>query len=706
VVTSLFCGLPVRVRRPSIWNIFGGLLLSLSITTVAQSPSDNDSVLKKHYDLAQNFQTSGNFGEAASQYRIFIADALAELAIQSASAENYRKAAPLFDEALRLAPQSPGLRVRYAQAALAADDLLRTRTLTEGIIRDYPGNTKALAKANLLLGRALLKLNDEAAARSSFEAAVALDPNFENGYALAIACLDRDDGASAAKIFAEMVAGLGDTAALHIEIGRAYLNSDFQQEASAEFKKAIAIDDEFPGAHYALAVDYLTIGGDAKLAEANSELEAELKLSPNDASTHSQLGNIALRQHRYSDAERELKQATSLNASDPGPFFYLGQLYSETNRREAAIAAFSQSIALTKDPSSNRYQVQKSHYLLGRLLIQSGQMEAAKKEMQLSSELLKRSLGKDRGRLAGELGWAEPADAADTTLLNTSPGQLSSHQAEAAASLADFETRIAPAIADSYNNLGVIDASNRSTEEALTSFEHAYEWNPGITGLDVNLGLAASRSGRYEQSISPLSRALRSNPTNFELRSGLAVSLFNTKDFSGVLTVLGSATDQTAESAQLAYIYAASLVKTGNIDAGMKRLLAIEQVNPQLANVHTTLGEGYALHKDYARAVAQLQTSIRLNPDNAMAHSLLGSIELNLGELHRAIQSLEMATKLDTNDKESHRLLASAYRKDHRAPDAEREQAIFDTLGKGNAAHVPVTLRERCTSDGSDCSPQ
>jgi tetratricopeptide (TPR) repeat protein len=666
----------------------------LRIIAIAQSPSDSDSILKQHYDLAQQFQTAGNFGEAASQYRIFIADALAEMALQSANIEDYHKAAPLFDEALRLAPQSPGLKIRYAQAALAADDLLRTQTLTESILRDYPGNRKALAKAHLLLGRALLKMNHETAARAHFEAAVGLEPNFENGYALAIACLDHDDGASAAKIFAEMIAGLGDTAALRIEIGRAYLNSDFQQEAIPEFKKAIITDSQFPGSHYALAVAYLTIGGDRNLAEANSELEAELKLSPNDASTHEQLGNIALRQHRHSDAERELKQAISLNANDPGAFFYLGQLFSETNRRDEAIASFRQSISLTKDPASNRYQVQKSHYLLGRLLIQSGQTEAAKKEMQLSSELLKRSLSRDRDRLAGELEETATPAAHDTTPINATSGQLSSRQAEAAAYLAAFERRIAPAIADSYNNLGVVAASNRSMDEALASFEHAYEWNPAIAGLDVNWGLAASRSGRYAEAISPLSRAILTNPTDAELRSGLSVSLFKTEDFPGVLKVLESATDQITASPQLAYIYAASLVKTGNTNAGMKRLLALEQADPQLADTHTTLGEGYALQKDYAHAIPQLLTSIKLKPGDAAPYFILGSIELERGEVHQAIHSLELATKLNPDAKESHGLLASAYRKGRREPDAEREQAIYEVLCKSDSAHVAIALHQ------------
>ena len=484
---------------------------------VAVAQAGGASVLKQHYDQAQHAQAAGSFVEAARQYRIFIADALAELALEAVTAGAYPKAAPLFDEALALAPNSPGLKIRYAQAALAAGDAARTRTLAEGVLRDFPDNTKADAKAQLLLGRALSRMNQEQEARQHFEAAVALDPSFEDGYALAIACLDLNDGEGADRIFHEMIAGLGDTAPLRVEIGRAYLNSDFQQKAAPEFERAIALDPKLPGAHYSLAVAELTAGGDDRLKQARVELEAELKLSPNDAATHAQLGNIALQEHRPADAERELKQAEALDPTDPNGSFYLGQLYAEMGRTPEAIAAFERTIALTKDPAYNRYQVQKAHYQLGRLLLQTGKQDDGRREMQLAGELLKRSLGKDRERLAGEL--EDKAGAADATPV-TAPETPA--RAGASAALEADEKRLAPAVADSYNNLGVIAAQAEHPDEALSAFARAYEWNPRLPALDENWGLAALRARRFGEAVPPFERALRAAPANAAVRGELA----------------------------------------------------------------------------------------------------------------------------------------------------------------------------------------
>ncbi len=97
------------------------------------------SVLQQHYDQAQSYQSVGNLTEAARQYRIFIADALGELAIERARTGDYDKAAPLFDEALGLAPiplcsKSNTLRQRLRTAVF----LTQGRWLSESFATTQP----------------------------------------------------------------------------------------------------------------------------------------------------------------------------------------------------------------------------------------------------------------------------------------------------------------------------------------------------------------------------------------------------------------------------------------------------------------------------------------------------------------------------------------------------------------------------------------
>ena len=355
----------------------------------AQSKPDVAAILQGHYDQAQQAQSSGKMEEAAREYRIFVADTLAELAVQRARVNQYRLAVPMFEESLHLAPQSPGLRIEYARAAYANRDLARVWTIANDVLNDYPVTTETTAKAHLMLGRVSLLRGQEQDARRQFEKAVALDPDFEDGYALAVACLALEDKAGATMVFDEMLAGLGDTAEMHMEMGRAYLNSDFQNQAAPEFQKALAIDPQFPGAHYALAVAYLTV--DNNFDKATSELNLELKRAPKDAKSHALLGNIEFQQQQYSESEHELTIATSLDDQDPDAWLYLGRLCERTGRKGDAIQALRKSIAQTKDPSYNRYQVREAHYLLARLLSETGDKAGSKQEFGLRHRFLTRA---------------------------------------------------------------------------------------------------------------------------------------------------------------------------------------------------------------------------------------------------------------------------------------------------------------------------
>ncbi len=163
------------------------------------------------------------------------------------------------------------------------------------------------------------------------------------------------------------------------------------------------MDSHLAGAHYCLAAAYLAIGDNEKLMKAMDELRTEIRLFPKNAIAYAALGHLEANRHNLAEAEKNLSRAVALNAKNPDTFLYLGQLYSETNRPAEAETALRTSIRLTTDPSRNRYDVQKAHYLLGRLLIQSGNPEEGKKELEASKALLNANLSRDRERLSDYL---------------------------------------------------------------------------------------------------------------------------------------------------------------------------------------------------------------------------------------------------------------------------------------------------------------
>jgi tetratricopeptide (TPR) repeat protein len=513
--------LPLRIRVSHHWPI-AVLLLALVFVLPAQGFQANPvsaSDLKHDYDAAQQAESRGDMPQAAAYSRLFIVHALNLLAQNFANVGDYGTATSLFDEGLLLDPGNLQMRLDYVQEAIAAGDLEKATQLAQQTEVRAPRS----APAHLALGRVLLLNKQNVQAKKQMEAAVALDPNYADGLALARVDLMLKEEAEAATIFQEMLKGFGDTAQLHMDIGLQYAETDHSEQAEKEFKKAIAENDKLPGAHYSLGAAYLQNMGEMNFSKAAAQFRKELEISPNDILSHSQLGYIATKQHDFPEAEAQLLRAKALAPQDPDIDLMLGQLYIEMNQPEKAQAALSRSIELTGDPSRNNYQVQRAHYLLARVLMQSGKAEQATQQIQISNGLLRQMDEAKRGKPAGA---AHGEASAPLTSIEKIRPAVNAQQLQQAKMV---EAKLAPVIADSYNNLGVIAAIQKDFKQATAYFQDTAKWAPDLDGLDLNWGRAAFLDAQYEQAIPPLQRYLKSNPADESARSMLTTSLSRTK---------------------------------------------------------------------------------------------------------------------------------------------------------------------------------
>jgi tetratricopeptide (TPR) repeat protein len=515
------------------------------------------------------------------------------------------------------------------------------------------------------------------------EAAVALDPTFPNGYDLAVACLDLDDEKCAVQIFSEMEKSFGDTAEIHMAFGRAYGDSDFQTRAVTEFKRAIEENPRLPGAHYLLASVLLATGDDESHVEgAEAELKKELVISPRDSMTYAALGKIAATHNNYPEAETYLKKAILLGPQNPDPYLYLGQIYFATNRSAEAETALRESIRLTTDVSRNRFQVQKAHFLLGRILMQKGQQDQAHAEMDITRELANKTLSQDKSKLAGLLDSSgsqdgqAPAEQAsgETPRGIPAPDPTALHKVEV------LREQIKFPVADSYNNLGAIAATDNDYSDAVKYFERAAVWNPSLEGLDYNWGRAAFAGSQFADAIMPLSRYVKSHPDDVGARSVLAISQFMTGNYPGCIKALEPMVGKTELAPQAEYVYAQSMIKTGRIADGAERLAALEKSHPEISDVHRALGEALVQQGQKQRALEEFRAATQLNPRDADSHYDLGKMELESGNTAAAIPEFEAAVRLLPSSEKFHHELADAYTEAHRSADAQKETEAYKSL--------------------------
>ena len=567
--------------------------------------------VQQHYSAAQDAQAAGDMQQAIGEYTMFLSQVLQRLANHRANARDFGEAFSFFEQALMLAPNDTALRLDYAQACRAARDLPRAKGAAEEALAKEPNN----AKAHFALGGILLQSGSNEEAKRHLEEAVHLDPTFEHGFTLAVAYLKLKDPDRAATIFDEMQAGFGDSTAIHMEFGRAYSEAGYPEHGIKEFKKVIATDDKFPGAHYSLGAAYLVGLADAAFPEAAEEFRKELERHPDDVLSLYQLGYIAVSQHQLKEAEGYLNRAVALDPTNPDVHLSLGQAYAEAERRVEAEASLRKSIELTKDVSRNHYQVQRAHYLLGRLLLQAGHQEEAKQELKIADQLLKQSVASNQGQPESRA----PGDAGGNVSMQARAPQ-EPPDPEALKQVEAYEKQVGPAIADGYNNLAAIKANQNDLLQALTFFPQAARWNPALEGVDYNWGKAAFAARQYEQAIAPLTRHLQLHPEDTLMRSALGSSLFNVKKYREAVEILKPLENQISSDPRLDFIYSLSLVKSGTLGEGVPRLQALEKAMPKLFDVHMALGEAYSLQGDHASAVREFQAALELNPsdENAM----------------------------------------------------------------------------------------
>jgi len=614
---------------------------------ILQTPQD---VLEQHYRAARTFELNGDQERAATEYKAFLAEALRRVANVRAGIPDSRIAAELFEDGLQIAPKDLDLHLDFAAMRLNEGKLEEAKSLaTKGVDLD-PKNPKA----RYLLGAVLFKNQDYEGAQQQLEAAVVANPNFEIGYLLGLTYLKLNDLKRAARLFDEMVSGLGDTPQIHMYFGRAYREAGLLEQSVQELQKAVAKDSRAQQAHYFLGLAYLGRDGDSGFPAAIPEFRAELALNPNDYRSHYMLGYILLKQRKLDEAEGELKRAAALEPDNPDPLIYLGQLYANYNRAAAAESTLRRAIALTKDVARNDYQINRAHYLLGRLLQHSGRNGEAQHELQLSQELRNQAVQKARN---------ENVPAGPNTRQDEDArvaGTVDAVSAREAIAGEKYVDPLKPAIADAYNNLGVAAAGHKEFATALRYFRKASQWNPSLQTLDRNLGMAAFYAEQYDQATAPLERHLQAHPDDVRVRGALGLSFYTEQNYGKALETLRPLEPQIDEDPGLSYAYAVSMIKTGEYDQGINRLKSLENRQPNSADIHMLLGQALSEQAQYVTAVDEYRKAIALDPKQAQTHYLAGLALIHAGKPAEAINEFRDALKLQPSDVRSKYHLAFA----------------------------------------------
>ena len=667
--------------------------------------------LPARMQAATTAQQTGDVTKIAAANRSLIAASLRAMAELKVAQGDTTQAIDLYRRSLAF-ESDPKTHIALAIALMNAHRTDEALAEIEPVTKADPKN----ADAWNVQGKLLMDKKSYGPAAEALSRSLELQPNPLVAYALATAFLNLNDSAKAEAIFQQLTQAAGDSASVHIMIGRAYQNAGKMDEAAREFNRAAALDAKGSRAHYFLGLLYLSQNEWVATPATREQFTAEVQVNPKDFFGNFFLGYVDNADKLYDDSDRYLKAAAFDKPDWPEPYLYMGLNAFARKDNQKAEELLRKAIQLTgSDTSRNNYQIRRAYYVLGRILYQTDRKDEAAKYTKTFSEMQEITDANSRAnspasKTMGTMGSGMAAAPSVPTSAMIDPGNAAPQlNAQQKAEVATAEQRLAVILGDAYNDMGTAEARQKQYTEALTNFQQAERWNPTVPHLMRNIGFAAFRSSQHAEAARALKIAAQQDPGDRVIPPMLAMSYFSSGQYGEAVKEFELLGDAVYGDPRFAFAYAKSLARTNQKDkaAAVVARMAQRQLppdglvllgeayseigeqqqalasfqkaleaNPSLARSHYYAGMAQLKLKQPTKAITEFEAELKLNPSDAEAQFQLGKTLLEQGRPKEALPYLESAAKTAPNLDGVHEQMAAAYRRLGRTADAEREAKL------------------------------
>ena len=139
-----------------------------------------------------------------------------------------------------------------------------------------------------------------------------------------------------------LFAGVPSNALNFYQKGTAAARKGDAKAAAESLSAAVTAYPNFPIALNDLGTQYMVL---KEWDKAGNTYEALVKLKPNDAHAHLNLGIVAFNKKKFEDAESHLRKALELNSAGPSAHYYLGLTLISVKRYPEALTEFETTVA-------------------------------------------------------------------------------------------------------------------------------------------------------------------------------------------------------------------------------------------------------------------------------------------------------------------------------------------------------------------------
>jgi len=273
---------------------------------------------------------------------------------------------------------------------------------------------------------------------------------------------------------------------------RSYFQTSYWRDTETLWRHAIASTPNNYIAHTNLA-QTLTHAG--RFAEAIAECQEALKIKPDFAAAHNNLGVALLRDKQSGDgalghdgavdeAIEQYREALQINPDFTQAHKNLGIVFMRKGQMEEAIAQFQKTLELEPNDA-------QAEFSLGSAFLQRREVDEAIAHYQKAVEIRP-----DYAEARNYLGNAFVAE-----------GKYSEAIANYAAAV-----RIRPDYSEAHHNMACVLATIGKNDEALEQFNEALRLNGNDAQTHFALGSLLARMGHREEAVAHLAEALRLKP--------------------------------------------------------------------------------------------------------------------------------------------------------------------------------------------------
>jgi len=668
------------------WDSSLKVLLKLAVFAVLAHASaaaeDPAKALQTQFQAAKASLAEGDLASAEAHYIDTVTLGLRQVAHIALSLGEIDQAAGYLESALKLKPADIETQMDAAAVWFRKGEVAKAKALLKSVVTKEPNQ----ARARGLLGRIYVYEGDPVSAIQELKASVDLqnDADFETGYFLGIAYLTARKLPEASAWFQHLQSTMGESAALHMLFGRAYLVAKIPQQAIPEFRQAIKLDPKYPRAHGFLGYAYLEHFQEEGYPQAREEFEKEVKLHPDEYQVQELLGIANVNLRDFPAAEAALLKAAQLHPQESSIYLYLGETYAATNRIKAAVEVLEKYVSMAGEPQEDKLrEVSRAYYLLGMNLRRLGREDEARRALLRSQQIReakfkydvkhifeekKSSEDDSEGRVSDrvadllEAGSLEEKQGAKAIIQQGVPVVPAAKQpvpARETEAARQYRSFVAEILGSSYNDLGVMRAKSSRFPEAAEFFKQASAWQSDLAGLDRNWGLANFRAELYQESVPPLERQIKAHPDDSFARQVLGLSYSMLENYAKVVDVLQPLRDHPPDDPGLLLAWGTALVRTRQSEAAAVIFRRLLEQNAGNASIHLLLGKAYAQQKDYAGAINEINKALQLDPRLAEAHYYAGLVYLEQKEFESAAR--EFRAELEIRPSDAHTMYHLGY---------------------------------------------